>query len=474
MTEAEQATVTEIPEESLENRSGPVYRSTISPGRMAWLVLLLAFGMFCALTITTALAIYLYLFQSTEAIPAVLQVSQGTVGVTGSDFVEAVQRERQSLTNTQTSISTDSLSRATIQFRDVPAFEGAAPKLLAAVALQSNTLVTFDRASRPRFDWSLNQHSIGLSNLKGELDVFVTGAVDKPFLLNVDTAQGLSVQFLGDGRYRVSASDDEARILNVTGRASVYFADDPSSVRAVPQGQELLVRLGNRTIETRATVRSLLSNSLFSTQGNDDQSPTPDAPVAPGDWECLVEQDSDPHGSFSLETFDGRLGLRLRRLDNATSHGEIRCTQLFGEDGIDVSDYDSIKIIVTFYVSTQSLSKCGILGSECPLMLRLRYEDRLSVGRTWIRGFYFDKEVFTDYPTVCSTCIQEHEIINKQAWYTFESENLLSVIGANDHPESLLWIALQASGHQFDTIISEILLLVDKSNDSGPEGEGEN
>ena len=471
MTEAEQASVTQVPEGSLENPSGQVYRSAISPGRMAWLVLLLAFGMFCVLTITTALAIYLYLFQSTETIPAVLQVSQGTVGVTGSDFVETVQRERQDLTNTQTSISTDSLSQATVQFRDVPAFEGAASRLLAAVALQSNTFITFERASRPRFDWSLNQHSISFSNLKGKLDVFVTGAKNKPFLLSVGTAGGLSVQFLDDGRYRVSATDDEVRILNVMGRASAYFADDMSSLRTVPAGQELVVRLGNRTIEPRATIRNVLASSLFSIQYTD-QGPPRDELSLPANWGCLVEQDSDPRGMYSLEVFDGRFGLRLRRLDNATSHGEVRCTQPFGEGGIDVSGFDSIKVIVTFYVSSQSLSQCGILGSECPLMLRLRYEDRLAVGRTWIRGFYFDKEVITDYPTLCSTCIQEHEIINKQAWYTFESENLLSVIGANDHPESLSWIALEASGHQFDTIVSEILLLVDKSNGNGAGAEG--
>ncbi len=472
MTDTEQTAAIQTPDLAPENLSGQVYRSAISPGRLAWLVLLLAFGMFCALSITTALAIYTYLFQSTEAIPAVLQVSQGTVGVTGSDFVETVQRDRQSLTNTQTSISTDSLSQATIQFRDAPAFEGAAPSLLAAVALQSNTLITFQRASRPRFDWSLNQHRISFSNLKGELDVFVTGAVDKPFLLSVGTAGGLSVQFLDDGRYRVSSTDDEVRILNIEGKASAYFADDTSSLRTVPAGQELVVRLGNRTIETRATVRNMLPNALFSIQDMQ-QISSQDELRSPAKWGCLVEQESDPIGMFSFERFDGRSGLRLRRLHNATSHGKARCAQSFGDDGIDVSDYDSIKVLVTFYVNAQSLSQCGILGSECPLMLRLRYEDPLSVGRTWIRGFYFEKEVITDYPTLCSTCIQEHEIINKQAWYTFESENLLSMLGANDRPESLLWISLEASGHQFDTIISEILLLVDKTNGGAAETEGD-
>ena len=470
LTEADQATVAPLSENPLESPSSQVYRSAIPPGRMAWLVLLIAFVLFCTLTISAALAIYTYLFQSTESIPAVLQVSQGTVGVTGSDFVETVQRERQDITNTQTIISTDSLSQATIQFQDVAPVDGAAPQLLAAVALQSNTLVTFERASRPRFDWSLNRHSIRFSNVKGEIDVFVTGAVEKPFVLNVGTAQGLMVQFLDDGRYRVSATDDEVRILNVSGQASVYFIDDMSSLRSVPAGQELVVRLGNRTIEPSTTIRNILSNSLFSLQDTE-ADPTQGATVLPQKWGCLIEQESDPRGKFSLESFDGRMGLRLRRLDNATSHGKVMCTQPFGEDGWDVSEYDSIKVIVTFYVSSQSLSQCGIVGSECPLMLHLRYKDSLSVSRTWIRGFHFDKEVITDYPTLCSTCIQEHEIINKQAWYTYESENLLSVIAANDHPERLSWIALEASGHQFDTIISEILLLVDMSNVNASEAE---
>ncbi len=473
MTETEEATVPLNPDESTGNAPGQVYRSAIPPGRLAWLVLWLAFGMFCALTITAGLAIYTYLFQSTEAIPAVLQVSQGTVGVTGSDFVETVQRERQSLTNTQTSISTDSLSQATIQFRDAPAFEGAQPKLLAAVALQSNTIITFDRASRPRFDWSLNQHRINFSNLKGKLDVFVAGAIDKPFLLSVGTAQGLSLQFHADGRYRVSASDDEVRILNVMGRASAYFSDNLSNIWTVPAGQELVVKLGNRTIEARATVRNLLPSSMFSIEDLQQVSSQEQTIISgmPAKWDCMVEQESDPRGMSSYETFDGRLGLRLRRLNNATSHGKVSCTQPFGEDGIDVSQYDSIKVLVTFYVNTQSLSKCGILGSECPLMLHLRYEDRLSVNRPWVRGFYFDKEVITDYPTLCSTCIQEHEIINKQAWYTFESENLLSVIDAEDRPESISLISLEASGHQFDTIISEILLLVDKTNGGAADAQ---
>lgn len=470
MIEAEPATDSQLPENSLASPTGQVYRSAISPGRMAWLVLWLAFGMFCLLTITAALVIYTYMFQSNEAIPVELLVSQGTVGVTGSDFVEAVQRERQDLTNTQTSISTDSLSQATIQFRDVAAIDGAAPKLLAAVALQSNTFVTFERASRPRFDWSLNRHNIRFSNLKGKLDVFVAGAVEKPFLLYVGTAQGLSVQFLDLGRYRLSATEDEVRILNISGQASAYFTDDMSSLQSVPVGQELVVKLGNRTFEPRTTVENLLSNSLFGSQTTG-TTPSSDALVLPAKWGCHVEQDSEPRGTYSLEPFDGRLVLRLRRLDNATSHGKVTCIQPFGEDGIDVSEYDAIKLVVTFYVSSQSLSQCGILGSECPLMLRLRYKDRLPVSRTWIRGFFFDKEIETDYPTLCNTCIQEHEIINKQAWYTFESENLLSVIDANDHPESLSWIALEASGHQFDTIISEVLLLVDKSNGDIAEAE---
>ena len=74
---------------------------------------------------------------------AVLQVSKGTVGITGPDLVVAAERARDDLTNSVTSISTDSLSQATIQIKDLVDSDEGSAQLLAAITLQGNTLVTF-------------------------------------------------------------------------------------------------------------------------------------------------------------------------------------------------------------------------------------------------------------------------------------------------------------------------------------------
>lgn len=434
------------------------HRANVPPERMAWLVLVGAFVLFCVLTITSAVAIYAFLFRSSVAIPAVLQVGKGTVGITGSDFVEAVERELEDITNSQTTISTDSLSQATIQFRDAPLVEAGIPPLLASITLQSNTIVTFDRASRPRFDWSLAEQSIRLSRLTGNLDILVTSDTDKPFLLNVSTEQGIALEFHGSGRYQVSATDDEVRLFNLEGRATAYYLDEMNIVTNVEPGAELVVRLGNRTFEHRAGAIDALTGSSFSLQS--DVANRSDAGALPKAWDCIITQDNFPPGRVSYETFDGRTGVRLRRLDNATSHGQIDCYYQFDGDGLDVSQYDSIKLIATFYLKDQSLSQCGTEGSECPLMIRVDYQDSLPVSRHWIRGFHFDKAVDSDFYTRCGTCMQEHLIINKRVWYTYESENLLTLIDEVDRPERLTGVQFYASGHQFDTVVGEILLLL--------------
>ena len=458
MAETAQKTVEQSTSEPQQVVADFASRATVPPERMAWLVLVVAFVLFCVLSISSAVAVYAFLFRSSVAIPTVLHVGKGTVGLTGSDFVETVERELEDITNSATTISTDSLSQATIQFRDTPLLDVTTPPLLTSITLQSNTTVTFDRAARPRFDWSLAEQSIRLSRLAGSLDILVTNASDKPFLLSISTAQGIALEFHGSGRYRVSATVDEVRLHNLAGQASAYFTDEANSVTDVEPGNELVVRLGNRTFEHGPGAIDALAGSSFSLlsilgiQG--------EAQELPQGWDCFITQDNFPPGRVSYQAFDGRTGVRLRRLDNATSHGQVACNYLFEDAGLDVSQYDSIKVIATFYLKDQSLSQCGTEGSECPLMIRIDYQDSLPVSRHWIRGFHFDKEVDSDFYTRCGTCMQEHLIINKRVWYTFESENLLTLIDDVDRPERLTGIQFYASGHQFDTIVGEILVLL--------------
>ena len=434
-----------------------VFQPSIPPERIAWRVLLAAFAMFCLLSISTILGVYFYLFESVIAIPTVLWVAQGTVGITDSDLIETVERSQKNLTNTVTSISTDSQSQATIQFRDHRTAEDEMPDLIAAVTLQRNTLLTFNHASRPRFEWSSNRQTIRLSELSGRLDAVITGAPENSFLMSIHTERGLNIDLDRNGRYRIHATDDEVRLLNLAGEASLFFANDAKSRSLVPSGQEAIVRLGNRSIEIQPSIENVLTNSAFSLQNIvEDQG---DLPGLPPKWGCHAN-----HGTFTMEEFDGRVGIRLRRLGNVTSPGEARCIQPFGSDGLDVTDFDSIRVVTTLNLNYQSLSRCGVEGSECPLMLLITYDDEFGFRRRWFRGFYYDEPVLSEYPSRCASCFQDHLNINAKVWYTFESENLFNLINEDRHPARLRSIEFYASGHQFDTLISEMMILVSSAD----------
>ena len=127
-----------------------VHQPTIPPERLAWRVMLTAFAVFCLLGASALYGIYFFLFESMIAIPTALQVTQGTVGITGADLIETVEREQEILTNTVTGVSTDSQSQATIQFWDDKVAEDESPGLIAAVTLQRNTYLTFNRVTPTR------------------------------------------------------------------------------------------------------------------------------------------------------------------------------------------------------------------------------------------------------------------------------------------------------------------------------------
>ncbi len=447
-----------------------------SPERIAWIVLLGAFALFCTMTLSTAFGVYHYLFRSTMPIPAMLYVSKGTVGITGADLRETVERSREELTNTVTSVSTDSLSQATIQFRDLTEDESESAELLAAVTLQGNTFVTFNHAIRPRFDWSQDPQRIQFSRLSGQLDVIVTGVDSHPFVMDIytddlNTDKGLHIQSVSNGRYRLSVSEDEIRLLNLAGAVSAFFGDDPNLRNPVEPGSELVVRTGNRSIRTLDDTTKLLLTGDFSLQGTSiGQLYSPGVPL---NWDCSGLPGQSPPGSFTTLEFDGRVGVNLQRFDNATTHGEISCIQEFEGEGLDARHFDSLRLLATFSLNFQSVSLCGKAGSECPLMIHITYTTENSPPNnrgSWFRGFYYEGQTSGTHKKICDSCLQEHVDTNPSVWYTFDSGNLLNLIAEDRHPAFINAIRFYASGHQFDTVVSEMMLLAVGSPDQAAAG----
>ena len=473
------AEVTQQAEAAVEATSGDQsdyeYSGRFAPDRVAWVVLLIAFALFCTVTFSIGFGVYYFLFQSSASLPAILEVSKGTAGITGSDMIETVERERKELSNTITSISTDSLSQATIQFHDVAEDEREVADLLAAITLQGNTFVTFNYANRPRFEWSQNPQRLQFSGLRGQLDILVTGADRHHFEMNIfvdelGAFQGVQVQFMRNGRFRLSASEDEVRLLSLSGMATAFFRDDPGGRKTVRTGEELVARLGNRAISTRPSVKSVVSSADFSLP---DLSATRQfQPIEPRYWDCQADLGELPYGAYTLGEFDGRVGVRLYRFENARTHGEIRCSQAYA-DGVDVGAYDTMRVLATIRFDYQSLSLCGKDGSECPLMLRIDFINVRGNARShWIRGFYYEEHASGEYKAICNTCFRDHVNINSGVWYTFDSGNLLSLMTEDTRPARITSVTFYASGHQFDTIVSEMRLLFSNTSAATAESGG--
>jgi len=443
-----------------------------SPERTAWIVLLGAFALFCTMTLTSIFGVYEYLFRSTAPMAAILHVAKGTVGITGADLRETVEREREELTNTVASISTDSLSQATIQFRETEDADADSARLLAAVTLQGNTFVTFNHAIRPRFDWSPDPHRVKFSRLNGQLDVLVTGVRAHPFLMDIytddlNTDKGVFIQFVSNGRYRLTVSEDEVRLLNLAGEVSAFFGDDTALRNPIAPGKELVIRIGNRSIRTLDRTKNIAKNGSFSLQSASIGQMY--APGEPLNWNCSGLPGQVPPGSHSLVEYDGRVGVGLRRYSNATTHGEISCIQSFAGEGLDARAFESLSVLATFSLDYQSLSLCGTKGSECPLMVNINYSNNDSPPDNkgnWFRGFYHEGHAASSYKQRCSRCLQDHVYTNASVWYTFYSGNLLNLIPEDDHPVFINSIRFYASGHQFDAVVSEIMLLAVESSDA--------
>jgi hypothetical protein len=171
-----------------------------------------------------------------------------------------------------------------------------------------------------------------------------------------------------------------------------------------------------------------------------------------------IEIQGQPSVETVIDTENNEPTLRFKR--TGIGHADDGLRQILDHD---VTDFESLKLLVNLQVLDQSLGVCGQQGSECPLIVRIDYVDANGVNQTWQQGFYAFGEISPDTPDVCVACpppLIEHQRVpfRQQAFY--ESSNLLEDLGQQGIlPTQIKSITLIASGHTFDTELVEIALL---------------
>jgi hypothetical protein len=419
----------------------PIPRSSSHAQQIAWVVLIAAFAIFCALCIGVWIGAQFFFFESSVPLQSRVIVARGSISVAAA----AVAGGDELVSGDQ--VEMVSGSQASFFFRD----SGDNNRLIASVTLNNDSGVQFWTATTPRFGWSNGGYYVELRGLRGEADVFVPQNLPRAIRLVVTSTQGDLVEVSSAGLYSLRLTNSRIEVSNRGGNQITLTPFGAIEGRSIPINDRAVIDISRPDqVALEPAAVNLLGNSTFESvfQG-----------LATA-WACTNSTDNLPRGSYAAEVQDGRPVLHLTRANDATTNGQTACSQFFG-DGIDVSGFTSLNLRVAFNIQFQSLSACGTAGSECPLMLRVDYLDRSGETQQWYLGFYYRLEPDRDDPLRCLGCPLEHIRVNEKTWYTYDSGNWLALFPENlpQRPVAIQSVTFYASGHQYDVYIGEMSLL---------------
>ncbi len=416
-------------------------RSATHAQRIAWVVLMTAFLIFCALCIGLWVGAQFFFFESTVPLLSRVIVARGAISVAAG----AVSTGKEMTSGDQ--VEMVSGSQASLFFRDAQDEN----RLIASVTLNGDASVQFWTATVPRFSWSTGGYYIDLRGLRGDADIFVPQTLPRSIRLVVTSRQGDLVEISSSGLYALRLKESRIEVVNRGGNQVTLTPVDAVEGRSIPIDDRAVIdssRPDHVALESASI--NMLRNSTF--EGVFQGLAT--------DWACTNSTENLPRGSYAAEVQDGRSVMHLARAEDATTNGQTACSQFFG-DGIDISAFTTLNFRVAFNLQFQSLSACGTEGSECPLMLRVDYLDAADEMQQWYLGFYFRLEPDRNDPLRCLGCPLEHIRVNEKTWYTYDSGNWLALFpeGLPQRPVAIQSVTFYASGHQYDVYVGEVSLL---------------
>ncbi len=451
------------------------------PQTVAWLVVISSFILFCVLCIAGTFGTYWFLFDSPAAMTTCLTVSRGSVHVIYSDGTTSsissnpddnpqVACNNNAIQPT-TVLQTDSSSQGYLSFVDSAASGG---QIIANVFLRANSSLTFTEALRPRFDWSHQNYTVILENATGRFSVDMLANPNHVKLLISRSSLG-TVQLTESGSYNIGAFDQSMALYTQSGMGLIYAV--PQHAAMIGAASQGVVKSGDENVDVTpypfamlnlpqpGAVQKILTNSAM---GQSDSS----LPLLLGCTNPPPDNPSEPNGNWQVAQMDGQPALRLFRMgvgqnNKPLGHAETSCKFYFSNPidpvEMDLTKYTSLSVQIKMKIHFQDVTTCGIRGSECPVMVRLDYyfldAQKQPQPQVWYQGFYADRPSSDSNIQRCDNCPRDHEQINKDSWYLYDSGDLLKQLPSNQIPVALNSITIYSSGHQYDVAIADLSVL---------------
>ena len=410
--------------------------------RLTWMILMGAFGLCLALTVAVPVGINAFRERARKALELRVQTNEGTLGVV------APEGDRDFLAVTdppQTRDSAFTLITARTDNGLVQIFSPDGSELVARLQVYSDTVIEIKRATTPRFRSSSARQWLEFNLLHGRVRLTIPeNGGRRPLQVKAETTQG-NVEILAPGQYSLEVSPTAAFISVFAGEATLQTAADTLRLQA----NQLGALDASGIHGPLSTERNLVVNGNFSA-GLDQW--------VVGGWQ--VERTDQPAGETTLVEVEGEPALRFQR--DGFGHSDASVWQILNQD---VTDFKSLRLSLTMRLAQQSLPVCGSVGTECPLTVRLEYEDALGQTKAWQQGLYAVGTISAESPDSCAVCgfplnLNRHWRVSGLGQVVFfESDNLLERLEQEGiRPNRLKRLFLITAGHTFAVDVIEVAL----------------
>lgn len=396
-----------------------------NPERAAWLVMWGAFLTFLLLCAAIPLGTQYYLEHATSPQLATLEVISGTVRVREPTSAAPIAVTKTVQLPEGTAIETDENSRGILIFSD-----------RSTTILFPSTQIFLRQMRVATFPWGIEPVTILLDQTRGRVRVgaapqVAANAAQPARVFQVETPH--LVARLAEGSYAIEVSSDASQVSVRDGSAQVSALGQTVTVG---RSQRTLARRGEAPRAAMPAAQDLIVNGDFLD------------PRSRG-WNDQIEiPPTTPAGRLDNPIVDNRATLRIQRTNSNQTSAITGVVQPINRE---VSDYRSLRLLADVRVQYHNLSGGGVVSSEYPLILRIKYRDVYGSEAEWVHGFYYQNTM--NNPT------NNGEQIPANVWVPYESGNLLEIL--DPRPFFITSIQIYASGWDYDALVTGIRLIVE-------------
>lgn len=413
--------------------------------RLAWIVVLASFAVWLAVVIAAPLAVGAYLQNARRPLLLSIQANEGTVGISSGNgqrdaiFVGEPARNVEGSASLLTNVTDTALVRV---------FTADETQVLSRLHVYGNSVLEVKAATTPRFALSDEPYEVQLALVSGRVRINLEERPGRALSVRIETPQGDELLLQDAGQYSVETTNAATSVVVLEGRASVQAGDRGM---VLVENQRAVIPVEGNLVGPLSTERDLMRNGSFS-----------DGLAAWIEVAGTVDMPDQSEVSVEVVEADGDDVLRFHRV--GLGHADAGVRQVIEQD---VTAYASLELFVTMRIVDQSLGVCGQQGSECPLFVRVEYEDVYGTDQVWQQGFFSVGEFEAgSTPDVCQFCaapINRHVRVPPNQVYFYESGNLLEQLAQqNIAPRIITGVSLAAQGHTFDTHVVDIALIAEE------------